>query len=41
MPRDTNPRRPRTPKAAASVDAIQHQDTRTNIPTEQLKDFLP
>jgi len=41
MPRNTNPRRPRAQKAAASVEAIQHQDTRTNIPTEQLKDFLP
>ncbi len=35
-------RRPRTPKTAepVKVDAIRHQDTRTNIPTEELRDFV-
>lgn len=35
-------RRPRATKPAAStpVEAITHQDSRTNIPTEQLRDFV-
>ncbi len=39
--RTTNaPRLPKAPKAPTPVDAIKHKDTRKNIPTEELRDFV-
>ena len=33
--------RPKGPKRRTDVEAIQHGDTRTNIPTEELREFIP
>jgi len=33
-------RTPTTPKGPTPVDAIKHKDTRKNIPTEELRDFV-
>ncbi len=33
-------KRPAKPKSPTPVDAIKHKDTRKNIPTEELRDFI-
>jgi adenine-specific DNA-methyltransferase len=33
-------RPPKTPKGPTPVEAIKHKDTRKNIPTEELRDFV-
>jgi adenine-specific DNA-methyltransferase len=33
-------RTPKAPKGPTPVDAIRHKDTRKNIPTEELRDFV-
>ncbi len=34
------PKRPKTAKGPTPVEAIKHKDTRVNIPTEELRDFV-
>ncbi|RIK46773.1 MAG: site-specific DNA-methyltransferase [Chloroflexi bacterium] len=34
------PRAPRKPAAQTPIDALRHQDTRANIPTEELREFV-
>ena len=37
---DSMPRKPPRPKSPTPIEAIRHQETRVNIPTEELRDFV-
>ncbi len=34
------PRAPRPPAGPTPIDALRHHDTRANIPTEELREFV-